>query len=442
MSDTCTSEDLHALLPAEPNGAPTGDGFFVTQLRTFKRGEPSVVEVCGGSIFWGGDCVDPANVVSHAPLRLHTAEDADRLEQAQRIAAERGLALTLRCAELDAAMRRATVAEDDTDPIERAGADQKALGLARNRADRAELALAAQTDRADKAEAAIISEGQTRASCAALREALLGLRDLRATLPAEPNKAPRPTWFSDCGEDGTAYHATEAEARGRVEKALERREEIAAEDGWSEDIEDLCWGEIRGRVVETSREETPGGEFDYRATYGLREVGSARRLFTAEDAEELAVAEGRAGLAELRAVEAEAACAAMRGALDAITSAWGACGSGQDVYVAGVRDEAPVRVQDLTDALNVCGSALVIDAGRDLLVELESLRAQVAALGARRYVGCDCGRGWVSRRHGTIPCPPDRAPGDAPCPPDCACGGRGFVACSKCGGSGAVLVTL
>jgi hypothetical protein len=66
-------------------------------------------------------------------------------------------------------------------------------------------------------------------------------------------------WFSyDTGGNGFSLHATREEAKKAAEDALDAYRDDAPE-GWSDDVEDVCYGQVLGRVVETYRKERPDG---------------------------------------------------------------------------------------------------------------------------------------------------------------------------------------
>lgn len=74
-------------------------------------------------------------------------------------------------------------------------------------------------------------------------------------------------WFSYDPEDGFERHATEA--RATAERTLDMERDNAG-DGWSECVEEICYGRVCGEVRQTSR--TPadeGSEFDEMVDYGL-----------------------------------------------------------------------------------------------------------------------------------------------------------------------------
>lgn len=57
-------------------------------------------------------------------------------------------------------------------------------------------------------------------------------------------------YFSYDTEDGFQLHATADEARKSAEDAL-RLERYEAYDGWADEVEEICWGEVRQVIVET-----------------------------------------------------------------------------------------------------------------------------------------------------------------------------------------------
>ena len=61
-------------------------------------------------------------------------------------------------------------------------------------------------------------------------------------------------WFSYDTENGVAFHETAGKAQAEADKNLELSRDYA-DDGWDENVEDICWGEVKGKVVETERRE-------------------------------------------------------------------------------------------------------------------------------------------------------------------------------------------
>lgn len=59
-------------------------------------------------------------------------------------------------------------------------------------------------------------------------------------------------WFSYCPNCGLESHATEKEASDNANRHLEHYREDAP-DGWSDEVNDVCWGEIKEVVKETER---------------------------------------------------------------------------------------------------------------------------------------------------------------------------------------------
>ena len=58
-------------------------------------------------------------------------------------------------------------------------------------------------------------------------------------------------FFSYDPEDGFQLHATEDEAKERAQIALDNYRDNAIDDnGWGEEVEGVCWGNVRQNVVE------------------------------------------------------------------------------------------------------------------------------------------------------------------------------------------------
>ena len=83
--------------------------------------------------------------------------------------------------------------------------------------------------------------------------------------------------------DGFLTHATAEEAEKAARDALDANRDAAAEGGWCEEPTEICWGEVTGKVVETSRQTAceylecePGctgdHEYDTYVDYGLKPV--------------------------------------------------------------------------------------------------------------------------------------------------------------------------
>jgi predicted nucleic acid-binding Zn-ribbon protein len=66
-------------------------------------------------------------------------------------------------------------------------------------------------------------------------------------------------YFSYNPEDGFEIHATEAEAVSAAEASLQIWRDEAVSDGWSLDVDEICWGMIVGRIIEIKT----GEFFDY-----------------------------------------------------------------------------------------------------------------------------------------------------------------------------------
>ncbi|HWQ64819.1 MAG TPA: hypothetical protein VN429_10420 [Methanospirillum sp.] len=90
----------------------------------------------------------------------------------------------------------------------------------------------------------------------------------QGNLPKYFSFTPEGCYLSD---EGFKTHWNKQEAIDRAQKA---RDEIAehAWEGWLLEVEEICWGEIRGQCQQIHHKETPGGEFDYSCDYVLRKV--------------------------------------------------------------------------------------------------------------------------------------------------------------------------
>jgi hypothetical protein len=76
-------------------------------------------------------------------------------------------------------------------------------------------------------------------------------------------------FFSVDADGYVERHDTADEAKARAEKELEHESDRAADDGWHDGVEGICWGVVRQAVVMTKREETPGGRFDALEEYEM-----------------------------------------------------------------------------------------------------------------------------------------------------------------------------
>lgn len=61
-------------------------------------------------------------------------------------------------------------------------------------------------------------------------------------------------FFSFSNADGFTWHDSIEAAKAEAESALDSERDNAADDGWMEDdAASICYGEIKGQVVETAR---------------------------------------------------------------------------------------------------------------------------------------------------------------------------------------------
>jgi hypothetical protein len=77
-----TIEDLCALLPAEPNGAPTQPGFYVVQAGSLPA-RVAEVEVAGGGVWWGKIDLRRAGIIRHAPIAFTSDAETRRADDAE-----------------------------------------------------------------------------------------------------------------------------------------------------------------------------------------------------------------------------------------------------------------------------------------------------------------------------------------------------------------------
>lgn len=61
-------------------------------------------------------------------------------------------------------------------------------------------------------------------------------------------------FFSYDDQDQFRLHDTLAEAKSAAEKALEYCRDEAWIEGWPDSVDEICYGELRGHVVESLRE--------------------------------------------------------------------------------------------------------------------------------------------------------------------------------------------
>ena len=80
-------------------------------------------------------------------------------------------------------------------------------------------------------------------------------------------------FYSYDPEDGFEIHATAEQAQKAATRMMELYRDGAALDGWHEDQEAVCWGELRriehAQII-SRRPGEPGEEFDEYLEYDLR----------------------------------------------------------------------------------------------------------------------------------------------------------------------------
>jgi hypothetical protein len=79
-------------------------------------------------------------------------------------------------------------------------------------------------------------------------------------------------WFSYDPAVGFDTHDTEQEAKASAEESLQEYRDHAG-DGWDDDVNHVCWGQVREVSAMTEERIAPeGSEFDFTCDYVLREV--------------------------------------------------------------------------------------------------------------------------------------------------------------------------
>ena len=91
-------------------------------------------------------------------------------------------------------------------------------------------------------------------------------------------------WFcNDPLGDGFSLFDTAEEAKDQAEKAFEECQDAASSDGWFEETDGICWGEVRGQVVLTSSRPDPDGNWDAIEEYELVDPKVEQPSPTGED---------------------------------------------------------------------------------------------------------------------------------------------------------------
>jgi hypothetical protein len=71
--------------------------------------------------------------------------------------------------------------------------------------------------------------------------------------------------------DGFQFHDTAEAAKKEAEEALQYYADEAASDGWNEEVESICWGEVKECVVMVSCKKAPrGSQFSEIVEYKLK----------------------------------------------------------------------------------------------------------------------------------------------------------------------------
>lgn len=77
-------------------------------------------------------------------------------------------------------------------------------------------------------------------------------------------------YFVYSADNGFEIFDTSAEAEAVAQSIIDTHREDACEDGWDEDVETVCWGEISQRASVVSMDNTPDHETGtYQCDYSL-----------------------------------------------------------------------------------------------------------------------------------------------------------------------------
>lgn len=77
-------------------------------------------------------------------------------------------------------------------------------------------------------------------------------------------------WFVyDPLGDGLCFYSSEGEARQVAEQILDAYRDMAASNGWPEEIEQVCWGRVSARATKGDEWPDPEGYWDFICDYQL-----------------------------------------------------------------------------------------------------------------------------------------------------------------------------
>ena len=87
-------------------------------------------------------------------------------------------------------------------------------------------------------------------------------------------------YFSYSPDKGVSFHKSAATARKAAQRAIEEYGDDANEEGWPEDTEEICWGELRQRAAQTNVRtpdpEEDGTAFEEICDYELKDIDDAK----------------------------------------------------------------------------------------------------------------------------------------------------------------------
>lgn len=78
-------------------------------------------------------------------------------------------------------------------------------------------------------------------------------------------------WFGYCPETGFEVFDTEEKAKNYAKDAIDYFASYASE-GWSDEVNHVCWGKLSQETVMANKRPCETGEFEYMCDYELKDV--------------------------------------------------------------------------------------------------------------------------------------------------------------------------
>lgn len=111
---------------------------------------------------------------------------------------------------------------------------------------------------------ALIEEKLAKYEACYLDKALHEQSEATATLPVTMPQAAEPTFFAYSSDHGFETYKTAPEAKDAAGNMIDD----FLFDGWDEEVNSVCWGEVKGNAVMANKKPAPeGSAFDYICDY-------------------------------------------------------------------------------------------------------------------------------------------------------------------------------